>query len=143
MKKKGQLLNEQHFTIREFCDSLLSSGKRWSEQLKGENGMETTEISTSVANGPITYADRNEQTVQIQWNEHPRFKGVSLKHLIRGQDTDGKLSCHQVRIDPNSVLDEHIHAIRLELHEVIEGEGRFVLGDKETAYYPGRMGVKS
>jgi quercetin dioxygenase-like cupin family protein len=103
--------------------------------------METTEISTSMANGAITYVDRDDQTGRLEWDEHPKFKGVSLKHLVRGKDTGGRLSCHMVRIDPDSVLDEHIHESQLELHEVIEGEGSFSLGSKETVYYPGRMSV--
>lgn len=103
--------------------------------------METKEISTCMANGTITYIDRDDQTGQIQWNEHPKFKGVYLKHLIRGQDTDGKLSCHLVRIDPDSILEEHIHENQWELHEIIEGEGKFILGTKETTYYPGHMSM--
>jgi len=53
--------------------------------------METKEISTSMANGAITYVDMDDQAGRIQWNEHPKFKGVSLKHLITGQDTGGGL----------------------------------------------------
>jgi quercetin dioxygenase-like cupin family protein len=103
--------------------------------------METRGISASMANGAVTYVDRDDQTGQIPWNAHPKFKGVSLKHLITGQDTNGKLSCHLVRLDPNSVLEEHVHERQLELHEVIEGEGSFILGDRETAYHLGCMAV--
>jgi quercetin dioxygenase-like cupin family protein len=103
--------------------------------------VETKEISTCMANGTITFKDREDQTGQIQWNEHPKFKGVYLKHLIRGQDTDEKLSCHLVRIDPNSILEEHFHENQWELHEVIEGEGKFILGTKETTYCPGHMSM--
>jgi quercetin dioxygenase-like cupin family protein len=103
--------------------------------------MEAIEILESFANGSITYSERDDSTGQIQWNEHPKFKGVCLKHLIKGVDTQGKLSCHLVRIDPNSVLEDHSHADQWELHEVIAGEGRFVLGARETLYYPGRIGM--
>jgi quercetin dioxygenase-like cupin family protein len=103
--------------------------------------METAEISAAMANGAITYIDRDDQAGRVQWNDHPKFKGVSLKHLIRGIDTGGSLSCHLVKIDPGCVLDEHIHESQLELHEVIEGEGSFFLGSKETAYHPGCMSV--
>ncbi len=103
--------------------------------------METREISTCMANGTITCIDRDDHTGQIQWNEHPKFKGVYLKHLLRGQDSDGKLSCHLVRIDPHSVMEEHIHENQWELHEVIEGEGEFILGTKETTYSPGHISI--
>lgn len=46
-----------------------------------------------------------------------------------------------VKIDPGAVLEEHIHENQRELHEVIEGEGKFHLDTKETSYYPGRMGM--
>jgi mannose-6-phosphate isomerase-like protein (cupin superfamily) len=103
--------------------------------------METREISACMGNGSITYPDRDDQAADIQWNEHPKFKGVFLKHLIKGVDTSGLLSCHLVQIGPNAVLEEHIHEDQWELHEVIEGEGSFILGTKDTPYHPGRMGV--
>jgi quercetin dioxygenase-like cupin family protein len=103
--------------------------------------MKTEEISSCMADGSITYSDRDEQSGRIQWNEHPKFQGVYLKHLIRGEDTAGKLSCHLVKLDPDSVLEEHIHEDQWELHEVLEGKGDFTLAGRRTAYYPGRMGV--
>ena len=103
--------------------------------------METKKIAACMANGTITHRDRDDLTGQIQWHEHPTFKGVCLKHLIRGQDTDGTLSCHLVRIDPNAILEEHIHENQWELHEVIAGEGTFILGTRETTYAPGHMSV--
>jgi len=103
--------------------------------------METREISAYIANGTTIYLDREEATAEIPWNQHPQFKGVYLKHLIKGADTDGKLSCHMVKIDPGAVLEEHIHENQWELHEVIEGEGKFFLDTKEAPYYPGHMGM--
>lgn len=103
--------------------------------------METREIAVCLANGTTTYVDRDDAAGEIPWNQHPKFKGVYLKHLIKGADTDGKLSCHMVKIDPDAILEEHIHENQWELHEVIEGEGKFILDTKETPYYPGRMGM--
>jgi quercetin dioxygenase-like cupin family protein len=103
--------------------------------------MDTKEISTAMANGVITLLDRDDQAERFQWNEHAKFKGVFLKHLVRGADTEGRLSCHLVRMDPDSVLDDHTHEGRFELHEVIEGEGSFILDSRVTAYYPGRISV--
>jgi quercetin dioxygenase-like cupin family protein len=103
--------------------------------------METKEIVACMANGTTTYVDRDDATEEIPWNQHPKFKGVYLKHLIKGADTGGKLSCHMVKIDPDAILEQHIHENQWELHEVIEGEGKFLLDTKETPYYPGRMGM--
>lgn len=103
--------------------------------------METREIAACMANGTTTYVDRDDAAGDVPWNPHPKFPGVWLKHLIKGADTGGMLSCHMVRIDPQAILDEHAHENQWELHEVISGEGSFLLGPKETPYYPGRMGI--
>ncbi|MCX5811811.1 MAG: cupin domain-containing protein [Proteobacteria bacterium] len=103
--------------------------------------METREIVACMANGSATYMDREEMMGEIPWNQHPVFKGVFLKHIVKGTDTEGMLSCHMVRIDPNAILEEHAHENQWELHEVIEGNGKFVLESKETPYHPGRMGI--
>jgi mannose-6-phosphate isomerase-like protein (cupin superfamily) len=103
--------------------------------------METKEIEACMANGTITYLDREDSAGDIHWNQHPKFKGVYLKHLIKGTDTEGKLSCHIVRLEPDAILEEHIHENQWELHEVIEGAGKFLIDSKETPYYPGRMGM--
>ena len=103
--------------------------------------METKEIVACMANGTTTYVDRDDAAGEIPWNQHPKFKGVYLKHIIKGTDTEGKLSCHMVRIDPDAILEEHIHENQWELHEVIEGDGKFLLDKKETFYYPGCMGM--
>ncbi len=103
--------------------------------------METREITACMTNGSITFTDREDATEDIPWDQHPKFKGVFLKHIIKGADTDGMLSCHIVKIDPDAVLEEHVHENQWELHEIIEGEGRFILESKETLYHPGRMGI--
>ncbi len=103
--------------------------------------METREFSACMANGTIAYLDRDEAVGHIEWIEHPKFKGVFLKHLVKGADTDGQLSCHLVKLDPGCVLEEHTHESQWELHEVIAGEGDCILGAKALPYHPGRMTV--
>jgi mannose-6-phosphate isomerase-like protein (cupin superfamily) len=103
--------------------------------------MEISEIAACMTNGSVTYMDRDDAIGEIPWNQHPKFKGVYLKHIIKGTDTEGLLSCHIVKIDPDAVLEEHAHENQWELHEVLEGEGRFILKSKETPYYPGQMGI--
>jgi quercetin dioxygenase-like cupin family protein len=108
-----------------------------------EDDMEPREIAEHIESGSITYMDRDDSVEGIPWNENPKFKGVYMKHLIKGTDTDVMISCHMVRINPNAILEEHAHENQWELHEVIEGEGNFTLESKETTYYPGRMGIIS
>ncbi len=103
--------------------------------------MEPQEIALCMANGSATYIDRKEEAGDIEWMEHPKFAGVFLKHLVKGADTNDKLSCHMVKVAPNCVLDNHVHENQWELHEVIEGEGEFVLDTKKSGYYPGRMAL--
>lgn len=103
--------------------------------------MKTQEITDSLTNGAITYIDKEEAAGDIPWSRHPKFKGVYLKHLVKGADTQGRLSCHIVKLDPRAVLEEHVHEDQWELHEVIEGEGAFFLQNKETPYHPGHLGV--
>jgi quercetin dioxygenase-like cupin family protein len=108
--------------------------------MKGDD-MDTRESAACMTNGSTTYKDRDDATGEIPWYEHPKFNGVYLKHIIKGADTGGMLSCHIVRIDPHAVLEDHVHEDQWELHEVIEGEGTFVLESRETPYHPGRMGI--
>ena len=103
--------------------------------------MEPTAIAACMANGTTTYVDRDDAAGEIPWNRHPQFNGVQLKHLVKGGDTEGRLSCHMVRIDPGAILEEHTHENQWELHEVIEGEGKFLLDAKEASYYPGCVGI--
>lgn len=103
--------------------------------------MEGRDIVDSMTNGAITYCDRDEETGNIQWTAHPKFKGVFLKHLIKGADTEGRLSCHLVRVDPGCMLDEHIHTGEWELHEIIRGEGECRLNSRQIRYHPGCMTV--
>lgn len=98
-------------------------------------------IVDSLANGTINYLERREEAGAIQWVKHPTFDGVYLKHLIKGENTNGQLSCHLVRIDPGCVLKEHIHAGQWELHEVISGAGHCQLDGKEVSYHLGQMTV--
>jgi len=72
-----------------------------------------------------------------QWNPHPKFPGVCLKHLITGEQTAYRFSSHIVRIDSGCILDEHIHEGKTELHEIIEGSGVCILNGTEVHYLPG------
>lgn len=77
----------------------------------------------------------------IPWLPHPAFAGVWMKHLVCGAETDGRLSCHLVRVEPGCRLESHVHAAQLELHEVVAGSGQAQAQGKAMAYAPGVMAV--
>ena len=74
---------------------------------------------------------------QLQWNPHPTCQGVALKHLVTGKLTDGRLSCHLVKIDAGCEISEHVHEGQLELHEVLSGQGTGNLLAQEIPYIAG------
>ena len=85
----------------------------------------------------------NEQCIDIDnitWNEHAAFKGVFLKHLIKGECTDNQLSCHLVKINPGCEIGIHNHAGKTELHEIISGLGHCMLEETKIRYYQGVVG---
>lgn len=88
-----------------------------------------------VANG------RTALTASQPWNPHPKFAGVSLKHLVTGTDTGGRLSLHHVRIDPGCAIGDHTHAGQVEIHDVIAGNGTCTLEGGVIPYHPGIMGI--
>lgn len=77
----------------------------------------------------------------LEWNYHGAFKGVALKHLVMGDQTEGKLSCHLVRIEAGCEIGDHIHESNWELHEVVGGTGTCFLGDKKVEYEAGISAV--
>jgi len=96
-------------------------------------------IVKGIEEGKIVCLEKEVDVKSLDWNAHPTFsKGVSLKHLIKGESTGGKFSCHLVKIESNCEIGEHIHADKWELHEIIEGTGKGILADKEVCY---KLGV--
>jgi len=82
-----------------------------------------------------------EQSADNGFIPHSAFKGVSLKHLVRGEMTGGQISCHLVRVEPGCVLDTHTHPAQIEIHEVIYGDGVCELSGDKFDYKPGVVGV--
>jgi quercetin dioxygenase-like cupin family protein len=96
-------------------------------------------METIFNEGTLTLGKRKIELADLTWNAHPAFKGVYLKHLITGADTDGVLSCHLVKIDPGCSIGDHVHEGKNELHEVLQGNGRCMLETDEISYRPGVM----
>ena len=94
-----------------------------------------------IERGMIANVTGDQSTAELLWGAHPTFPGVFLKHLVRGDDTEGRLSCHLVKIEPGKVIGEHLHEGTWELHEVIQGKGRCVLGGRIVNYEPGMTAV--
>ena len=84
---------------------------------------------------------RTALTDGLPWNPHPKFAGVSLKHLVTGKDTGGRLSLHHVRIDPGCAIGDHTHAGMVEIHDVIAGSGICTLEGSVIPYAPGIISV--
>jgi len=90
-------------------------------------------------NGKMVISGIQYNIDNIEWNPHPAFKGVSMKHIIKGADTNGRLSCHIVKIDPECEIGNHIHEGKLELHEVVTGHGRGTIGEESFDYSAGMV----
>ena len=88
-------------------------------------------------NGRVNYLTKSDEISGLNWNPHATMKGVFLKHLIKGAETDGLFSCHIVKIESGQSITDHIHEGKNELHEVISGEGTAVFGNKEISYKSG------
>ncbi len=103
--------------------------------------MSSTEIATIIAHGCVHYTDHTENLATMEWVPHPAYKGVCLKHIIKGKETNGLFSSHLVKIDPNCRLETHYHEHQLELHEIIQGRGSFHLLDQQHEYQAGKMAI--
>ena len=92
-------------------------------------------------NGVLAGAGQKINFGLCVWNKHKDFSGVSLKHLVAADQTNGLFSCHLVRIEPNHKIGLHTHPASIELHEVIKGSGTCLMNQGEIHYVPGVMAV--
>jgi quercetin dioxygenase-like cupin family protein len=99
--------------------------------------METQRCIDSLDKGNLYLIESTEANRSKGWNPHPKYAGVSMKHIITGVQSDNKLSSHVVRIDPNCTLEEHFHEGKTELHEVISGNGYCMLNGEKINYQTG------
>ena len=87
------------------------------------------------------YGNTVKKAADQPFKPHPSFKGVAMKLLVSGEETGGRLSCHEVRVDAGCELALHAHEGKLELHEVIGGSGTAYRGDETMTYLPGTVAV--
>ncbi|MGE4291188.1 MAG: cupin [Desulfovibrio sp.] len=87
------------------------------------------DLADCLAAGKVARANGVCEDVEsLAWNPHPVFAGVELKHLVTGADTGGRTSLHLVRIAPDCAIGAHAHDPQWEVHEVLSGAGRCLLG---------------
>lgn len=92
-------------------------------------------------NGSVFAGGVHTETDTLKWNAHPAFMGVYLKHLIKGEQTGGQLSCHLVKIEPGCSIGLHNHLGKRELHEVVRGSGNCSIEDEVIEYGPGKIAL--
>lgn len=90
-----------------------------------------------IEKGKIVISGNSFNTADLEWNKHPSFQGVFLKNIVTGSQTDGKFSCHIVKIQAGCEISEHIHQNNWEIHEVIGGDGSGYLADQKICYKAG------
>lgn len=99
--------------------------------------MPTGAIFADMDNGLVILPGGEHPSVDLPWRPHPAFKGVHLKHLVTGKDTEGRFSAHLVKVEPEREIGEHRHEGTLELHEVVQGRGVCHTRGLELDYRPG------
>jgi quercetin dioxygenase-like cupin family protein len=87
--------------------------------------------------GQMILSTESRALSQLPWTPHPTFKGVFLKHLVKGADSGGLFSSHLVRVEPAHEIGLHLHEGNYELHEVVAGQGVCQTMGQELAYVPG------
>jgi quercetin dioxygenase-like cupin family protein len=99
------------------------------------------EITDQFESGKICTSKEIINSSEVDFKAHPKFTGVSLKHLVTGKLTNGQISCHLVKIEPHCVLETHVHEGNLEIHETIFGDGICEIGANRVNYTVGTIGV--
>jgi len=86
-------------------------------------------------------AEQFASMADADYAPHRTFKGVYLKHLVKGDVTEGRISSHLVKVDPFCTLDTHTHPEQVEIHEVLQGAGECRIAEREIRYTPGVVAV--
>jgi len=119
-----------------FASSYCTVIAQSKESVKNENL-----FLENILSGNVYFIDKQASIKDLKWNPHPTYKGVYLKHLILGEETGNQVSCHIVKVEPNCILDTHQHDGKIEIHEVIDGNGIMFLDKKEIDYTIGQICV--
>jgi len=90
--------------------------------------------------GKLFFKGGTEDISKFDWNEHAKFEGVELKHIITAKHTGGQFSFHLVKVAPNKKIGLHMHKGQIEIHEVAAGSGYCVCAGEKLDYVPGNIG---
>ncbi len=90
-----------------------------------------------IEQGQIVTLENNTDMTDLKWNKLASCERVFLKHMVTGKFTDGKFSCHLVKVQAGCEISEHVHQNNWELHEVAAGEATGYLADKTISYVTG------
>ncbi len=101
----------------------------------------SSNLFESFNRGTLKLPEKSVEFADIPWCRHPEFEGVELKHIVTGANTEGRFSCHLVRIAPHKRIGNHIHQTQVEIHEVIDGAGVCINGGTELIYKTGIVSV--
>ncbi|MGN1106201.1 MAG: cupin domain-containing protein [Huintestinicola sp.] len=91
--------------------------------------------------GRLMIPNAEKDFSQLDWNKHPTFEGVELKHIVTASETGGAFSYHLVRIAPGMKIGTHTHPEQTETHEVISGSGACINEGKEIPYSTGVISI--
>jgi len=91
--------------------------------------------------GSVIAHGQTNPTKSLPWIQHPKSAEVSLRYLVTGKDTRGRLSFHHVRIEAGCAIGDHTDAGRVETHDVIAGSGTRTLESSVIPYTPGVVGI--
>ena len=90
-----------------------------------------------IEQGQIVTLENNINITHLNWNKHSSYDGVFLKHIVTSKFTNGKFSCHLVKVQAGCEISEHVHQNNWELHEVVAGDATGYLADKRISYVIG------
>jgi quercetin dioxygenase-like cupin family protein len=103
--------------------------------------MDQKHITEIFEQGAVLFPDFETDAAEKPWCPHPAWKGVFLKDLVTGKETDGKFSYHLVRVSKDCEVMDHDHKTQWEWNLIVSGNGVFVIGDKEVTIAPGQTYV--
>lgn len=98
-------------------------------------------VFAQFSQGRLFANDNDRELGSLPWNEHPKFKGVFLKDLLKRDETADLFSLHLVRLEAEKEIGLHRHADSLELHEVLGGSGYCEVEGRRIEYLPGRVAL--
>jgi len=100
--------------------------------------MDQQHISEMFEQGVVIFPRLEIEAADKPWYSPPGWKGVYLKDLVTGKETDGKFSYHIVKIEPNCEVTDHDHETQWEWNVILNGTGVFLLDDTEITAKPGQ-----